>query len=186
MHDPRAFFGDAVDYATSPRGACHTKADYYMVDMGRGVLDAGVIPGDRFESSEDKGAMVARYQNLRDLFNSLPLCIFSTIISPGHIAGLLNAVTGWDFNPDSLMIAGERSFNVKRMINIKLGITKEDDKLPEIAITPLSEGTSQGKEPDMETLMRGHYKERGWDVATGKPTKGKLQQLGLSEMIKEL
>jgi len=186
MHDPRAFFGDAVDYATSPRGACHTKGDYYMVDMGRGVPDVEVAPGDRFESSEDKGAMVARYQNLRDLFNSLPLCIFSTIISPGHIAGLLNAVTGWDFNPDSLMMAGERSFNVKRVINIKLGITKEDDKLPKIAITPLSEGTSQGKEPDMETLMRGHYKERGWDVATGKPTKGKLQQLGLSEMIKEI
>lgn len=186
MHDPRAFFGDAVDYATSPRGACHTKGDYYMVDMGRGVLDAGVIPGDRFESSEDKGAMVARYQNLRDLFNSLPLCIFSTIISPGHIAGLLNAVTGWDFNPDSIMMAGERSFNVKRVINIKLGITKEDDKLPKIAITPLSEGTSQGKQPDMETLMQGHYKERGWDIKTGKPTKGKLQQLGLSEMIKDI
>lgn len=186
MHDPRAFFGDAVDYATSPRGACHTKGDYYMVDMGRGVSDAGIMPGDRFESSENKGAMVAKYQNLRDLFNSLPLCIFSTIISPEHIAGLLNAVTGWDFNANSMMMAGERSFNVKRMINIKLGITKEDDNLPKIATTALSEGTSQGKEPDMETLMRGHYKERGWDVATGKPTKGKLQQLGLSGMIKEI
>jgi len=130
--------------------------------------------------------MVAKYQNLRELFNSLPLCIFSSIISPGHIAGLLNAVTGWDFNANSMMMAGERSLNLKRMINIKLGITKEDDKLPKIAITPLSEGTSQGKEPDMETLMRGHYKERGWDVATGKPTKEKLEQLGLSEMIKDI
>jgi aldehyde:ferredoxin oxidoreductase len=186
MHDPRAFFGDAVDYTTSPRGACHTKADYYMVDMGRGVSDAGIMPGDRFESSENKGAMVAKYQNLRDLFNSLPLCIFSPIISPEHIAGLLNAVTGWDFNADSIMMTGERSFNLKRVINSKLGITKEDDKLPKIAITPLSEGTSQGKKPDMETLLRGHYKERGWDVATGKPTKEKLQQLGLSEAIKDI
>ena len=157
-----------------------------MVDMGRGVLDASVIPGDRFESSENKGAMVARYQNLRDLFNSLPLCTYSPIISPGHIAGLLNAVTRWDFNPDSIMMAGEQSFNLKRVINIKLGITKKDDKLPKIATAPLSEGTSQGKEPDMETLMRGHYKERGWDVATGKPTKKKLEQLGLSEAIKDI
>jgi len=186
MHDPRAFFGDAVDYATSPRGACHTRGDYYMVDMGRGVLDASVIPGDRFESSENKGAMVARYQNLRDLFNSLPLCTYSPIISPGHIAGLLNAVTGWDFNADSIMMTGERSFNLKRVINIKLGITRKDDKLPKIATAPLSEGTSQGKEPDMETLIRGHYKERRWNVATGKPTRKKLQQLGLSEVIKDI
>ncbi|MEA1872371.1 MAG: aldehyde ferredoxin oxidoreductase C-terminal domain-containing protein, partial [Chloroflexota bacterium] len=186
MHDPRAFFGDAVDYATSPRGACHMKADYYMVDMGRGVLDAGVIPGDRFESSENKGAMVAKYQNLRELFNSLPLCIFSPIISPVHIAGLLNAVTGWDFNADSIIRTGERSFNLKRVINIKLGVTKKDDQLPKITTAPLSEGTSQGKEPDMDTLLQGHYKERGWDVATGKPTKEKLQQLGLSEAIKDI
>jgi len=186
MHDPRAFFGDAVDYATSPRGACHARGDYYMVDMGRGVLDASVIPGDRFESSENKGAMVARYQNLRDLFNSLPLCTYSPIISPGHIAGLLNAVTGWDFNAASIIMTGERSFNLKRVINIKLGITRKDDKLPKIATAPLSEGTSQGKEPDMETLMRGHYKERRWNVATGKPTKKKLQQLGLSEVIKDI
>ena len=186
MHDPRAFFGDAVNYATSPCGASHTKGDYYMVDFGWGVFDAGVSPGDRFESSEDKGAMVARYQNLEELFNSLPLCIFSPMFSPGRIAGLLNAVTGWDFNANSTMMAGERSFNLKRVINIKLGITKEDDKLPKIATTALSEGTSQGKEPDMETLMRGHYKERGWDVKTGKPTKEKLQQLGLSEAIKDI
>ncbi len=186
MHDPRAFFGDAVDYATSPRGACHARGDYYMVDMGRGVLDASVIPGNRFESSENKGAMVARYQNLRDLFNSLPLCTYSPIISPGHIAGLLNAVTGWGFNAASIIMTGERSFNLKRVINIKLGITRKDDKLPKIATAPLSEGTSQGKEPDMETLMRGHYKERRWNVATGKPTKKKLQQLGLSEAIKDI
>ncbi len=186
MHDPRAFFGDAVNYATSPRGACHTKADYYMVDMGRSVSDAGIMPGDRFESSENKGAMVAKYQNVRDLFNSLPLCTLSPIVSPEHIAGLLNAVTEWDFNADSIMMTGERSFNLKRVINSKLGITKEDDKLPKIAITPLSEGTSQGKKPDIETLLRGYYKERGWDVATGKPTKEKLQQLGLSEAIKDI
>ena len=186
MHDPRAFFGTAVNYATATCGASHAKGDYYTVEQGWGIPEIEVAPGDGFESSEDKGAMVARYQNLRELFNSLPLCTWQPIASPGRIAGLLNAVTGWDFNANSMMMAGERSVNLKRVIDVKLGITKEDDKLPKIVTTALSEGRSQGKEPDMETLMRGHYKERGWDVATGKPTKEKLQQLGLSEMIKDI
>jgi len=186
MHDPRAFFGDAVDYATAPRGACHTKGDYYMVDMGRGVVEADIVPGERFESSESKGAMTARYQNLRDLYNSLPLCILSNVISPEALATLLNSVTGMDFDAASILKAGERSFNLKEMINVKLGADEKDNKLPRIATAPLSEGSSYGKEPDMETLLRGYYKERGWEEDTAKPTKETLEQLGLSEVVKEI
>jgi len=186
MHDPRAFFGDAVDYATAPRGACHTKGDYYMVDMGRGVVEADIVPGERFESSESKGAMTARYQNLRDLYNSLPLCILSNVISPEALATLLNSVTGMDFDAASILKAGERSFNLKEMINVKLGADEKDNKLPRIATAPLSEGSSYGKEPDMETLLRGYYKERGWEEDTATPTKETLEQLGLSEVVKEI
>lgn len=186
MHDPRAFFGMAVNYATSPRGACHTKAEYYMVDMGRGIVEADILPGDRFESSESKGATVARYQNLRDLFNSLPLCTFTNVISPDTLADFLNNITGKDFDADAILEMGERSFNLKSVINNNLGMTKADNKLPKIVTTPLSEGTSHGKEPDMEILMKGYYRERGWDAETGKPTKETLERLGLSEVVKEI
>ena len=186
MHDPRAFFGDAVDYATAPRGACHTKGDYYMVDMGRGVVEADIVPGERFESSEDKGAMTAKYQNLRDLYNSLPMCILSDVISPDTLATLLNNITGMDFDANSLLKAGERSFNLKEMINVRLGADEKDNRLPRIATAPLSEGSSYGKEPDMETLLRGYYKERGWEEDTATPTRETLEQLGLSEVVKEI
>lgn len=186
MHDPRAFFGDAVSYATGPRGACHLKGDYYLVEQGAGVIEAGVSSGDRFESSENKGAMAAKYQNFRELYNSLTLCEFPTLLgTPTNLANLLNAVTGWEFDGKAIMMAGERIFNIKRVINLKLGVTKEDDKLPKIAVEPLSEGSSSGKSPDMETLLRGYYRERGWDPETGKPMKEKLVELELSEITGE-
>ena len=37
MHDPRAFAGMALVYATSPRGACHNQGDMFLVDLGAPV-----------------------------------------------------------------------------------------------------------------------------------------------------
>lgn len=34
MHDPRAFAGQALSYATGPRGACHLRGYFYLVDLG--------------------------------------------------------------------------------------------------------------------------------------------------------
>ncbi len=34
MHEPRAFTGQALSYATGPRGACHQRGDFFMVDLG--------------------------------------------------------------------------------------------------------------------------------------------------------
>ena len=68
MHDPRAFSGMAVTYALSPRGACHMEGDMYGVDTGQGApVELGVIPGDRFDDSEEKGRISARNQAWRNL-----------------------------------------------------------------------------------------------------------------------
>lgn len=186
MHDPRAFTGMALSYATSPRGACHLKGDYYLIGMGRSIPDAGISSMDRFESSKEKGAMAARWQNLRELYDSLPLCKFSPIDSPTSLAKILNAVTGWETDAKNLMKIGERIFNLKRIINHKLGIGRGDDELPEIVTEALSEGCSAGKGPNMKTLLSGHYEERGWDPETGKPTEERLDELGLSEEGKDI
>ncbi|HIP96300.1 MAG TPA: aldehyde ferredoxin oxidoreductase, partial [Anaerolineae bacterium] len=54
MHDPRASFGMAVNYATGPRGACHNQGDMYLVDQGQQQEELGIVMGDRFESSAEK------------------------------------------------------------------------------------------------------------------------------------
>lgn len=185
MHDPRAFFGIALSYATSPRGACHLRGDYYNVDLGSApVPEFGVMPGDRFES-RGTAEPSAKYQNFREVFDSLLLCKFAPLTAT-QISDLLNHVTGWKYTPEDVNAAGERSFNVKRAINNRLGVTQKDDWLPKVAVEPLKEGNSVGKTPDMELMLKEYYSARKWDWNTGKPTREKLMELGLSGIAKDL
>ncbi len=184
MHDARAFSGMAVAYATGPRGACHLKGDYYNVDLGNPVPELGIVSGDRLQS-EGKAEMSAKFQNFKDIFDSLLLCKFAPL-SATQISEILSNITGWDYTPADINTAGERSVNIKRAINNKLGVSREDDKLPSICIKALTEGSTAGKSPDMDLLLKDFYNFRKWDWSTGKPTRDKLMELGLEDAAKDL
>ena len=184
MHDARAFSAMALSYATGPRGACHLKGDYYNIDLAGAVPELGIMPGDRFQS-EGKAEMAAKYQNFKDMFDSLLLCKFAPL-SATQIAEILSNITGWDYTPADINTAGERSINIKRAINNKLGMGREGDKLPSVCLAPLQEGTTAGKSPDMDLLLREYYDFRKWDWNTGKPTREKLMELGLEDAARDL
>ena len=182
MHDPRAYSGEAISYATGPRGACHLKGDYY--GAGAGIPELGIPRTDRFQSA-GIAEPAAKFQSFRDMFDSLLLCKFAPL-SPSVIAEILSAITGWNFTPADLATAGERSIDLKRAINNRLGVTPKDDKLPKINLQVLNEGGSAGKSPDMAVLLKEYYDFRKWDGNTGKPTKEKLLELGLDFAAKDL
>jgi aldehyde:ferredoxin oxidoreductase len=169
MHDPRAFLGMAVTYALSPRGACHVEGDMHVLDLGLGNLeDVGLAPGDRRENSAAKGRTAARLQAWRNLYNSLTLCQFENPPVTLLVAAL-NAETGWNLVADDLMSLGKRIVNIKRMLNFKLGLTRADDRLPDLLLKPLARGGAAGLVPEMSTLLGGAYAEFGWDAETGRP-----------------
>jgi aldehyde:ferredoxin oxidoreductase len=173
MHDPRAYIGMAVTYALSPRGACHMEGDMFDLDLGRsGTEEIGMEMGDRHESSVEKGRTAARLQAWRNLYNSLVLCQFE---NPGvrPLLGVINSATGWGLEPEGLMTLGKQIVNVKRMLNFKLGLTKANDRLPDLLLKPLATGGTKGHVPDMPVLLAGAYAEFGWDPQTGRP----LQEL---------
>ena len=184
LHDSRAFVGQAISYATGPRGACHMKGDYYGLEMGGMVPELGLMFGDRFQS-EGKGESAAKFMGYKDLFDSLCLCKMSPI-SLTQITDSLNAITGWSFSPMDTYACGERSLTIKRAINNKLGVTRKDDKLPRIVTKALSEGSSAGKSPDMDVMLKEYYDFMKWDWATGKPTKEKLVESGMPDVAKDL
>ena len=186
MHDPRAFVGMAATYALSPRGACHMEGDMYGVDMGQGpAIELGIPPGDRFEMTAEKGAIVARQQAWRNLYNALTLCQFQ---NPGveRLLAALNAATGWGLKLDDLTTLGKRIVTLKRVLNFRRGLTRADDRLPELLLQPLEEGGTEGTVPDMEVLLSGAYSEYGWDPETGMPTPRTLEGLGLGFAANEL
>jgi len=184
MHDARAFHGQAVTYATNPRGACHLKGEYFNIELGNKIKAYDLYPKNRL-SSTGKGAPAARLQSLADLFDALTLCKFAHL-DVLQLCGILNAITGWTMTPETLLEAGDRSVNLKRAISNRLGLTREHDHLPKIAVAALGEGTSAGKAPDMELMLKDYYAHREWDWQTGRPTRAKLQSLGLGQVESDL
>jgi aldehyde:ferredoxin oxidoreductase len=63
---------------------------------------------------------------------------------------------------EELMAIGESIFNLKRMYNVKLGVNRKDDTIPNRLLTPKKEGAAAGSSPDMERLLDEYYRIRGW------------------------
>ncbi|MBW2366324.1 MAG: aldehyde ferredoxin oxidoreductase family protein [Deltaproteobacteria bacterium] len=184
MHDGRAFHGEAISYATGPRGACHLKGDYYVIELGGMVPEYEIYPGDRL-SSVGKAVQAAKFQSLKDLFDALTMCKFAPV-TPSHICELLNAITGWDYDPAALLAAGDRSMAIKRAISNLQGVNRTHDALPAICAEPLKDGFTAGIKPDMDLMLKEYYAHRGWDEETGKPTKETLAALDLKHVADKM
>ena len=50
----------------------------------------------------------------------------------------------------------------------------------------MPDGGSEGFVPDIEGMLTAYYQHRGWDEATGKPTREKLTELGMEDVAKDL
>lgn len=178
MHDPRAYTGMALTYATSPRPGCHMQGDMYMLDSGDELPEWGMTAGARDEQSAEKARMTALRQDWRCVTNALIQC---HLVHPPLelVLTMLNAAAGWDMDAGELRRCGERIFNLKRLLNLRWGLTPAHDRLPKLLLQPLAEGGAAGVVPDMELLLPAYYEARGWDTSTGGPTPAKRAELGL-------
>ena len=183
-HDPRGVSGMALVYATSPRGACHNQSDYFFVDWGHTEAEIGIEFLPRHAGAE-KSANVARHQDWRTVYNAMVMCIFANV-APQMQVDLINAACGYRWTVQDMMKAGERGWNMKRAINNRLGLTAADDKLPKALLEPFRSGGSEGFTPDIEHMLITYYEARGWDPKTGYPSRQKLADLGLEEVVKDL
>jgi aldehyde:ferredoxin oxidoreductase len=138
-------------------------------------------PFGRHES-EGKGRIVAAMQDYTEVFNSLKLCTFimSSALAP-EIVEWVNAVTGWDMTVAELLRVGERSNNLKRLYNMRLGAPHDKDTLHERVLNEkLARGSSADYLPPLEPMLAEYYQARGWD-ANGMPSYDKLSDLGLAD-----
>jgi len=173
-YDPRGAQGHALEYATSNRGACHV----------RGYLISPEILGlpeklDPFVT-EGKAQWVKTFQDLTAVIDSEGLCLFTSFaLGAEDYANLLSAVTGFEYSTEEALKAGERIWNLEKLWNLKVGLTKADDTLPPRFLKdPMPDGAAKGQVVHLNVTLPEYYKVRGWSDA-GIPTEAKLKELNL-------
>jgi aldehyde:ferredoxin oxidoreductase len=180
-HDPRAYNSLAVGYATGNRGACHLQGMSYAFERAVTMPELGLTEvQDRFGTVK-KGELVAKTQDLMSLFDSIKLCKFLLYggVKLTHILEWFNAVTGWEMNRTEIMRVGERIYNLKRMYNVRCGITRKDDTVPTRMLREKrGDGGAAENLPPFSDTLDEYYSYRGWDQ-NGIPTKTKLLELRL-------
>jgi aldehyde:ferredoxin oxidoreductase len=185
MHDPRGLSGMALVYLTSPRGACHNKGDFYLVEAGHSFPEFD-IASDDYHQEAGKAPVVARHQNYRTLVDSCGCCQFVNV-PLSELPELFGAAWGEAVSLDELYTAGERIFNLKRALNLKLGMNpRQSEVFPRLWTQPLDEGGTGGFVPDWECMLREYYAYRHWDWDTGRPCPDKLAALGLQDIADHL
>ena len=183
-HDPRGASGMSLVYATSPRGACHNQGHYYLVELGQTIEAIGIDFFNR-QAGAEKIKNIIRHQNWTSVINTLVMCIFANV-PPSDTRKLILFATGYEYTFDDLLLLGERSWNLKRMINHRLSPSGLGDTLPECFKVPLADGGAAGYVPPFEQMLLAYYDERGWDSDTGIPAANKLRELGLDDLSREL
>ena len=143
---------------------------------------------------------VGRYtrymEDMMRVKNALGLCTIYTyqgLLFGSDMARLYNAATGEDLTAGDLVERGERISNLAKIVNLREGFTRTEDKVPEVWFRPMEspEGriemqdyyqTKTLTKEDVDQLLDDYYEERGWDE-NGVPTKERLETLGLEAYV---
>lgn len=174
-HSARGVRSLSLGYATATRGGSHhdTRPKYPVPDED---------PGFKGQAEYN-----IRSQNYTAVGDSLIMCRFTQERGMGSqfnevTVNALNFVTGWDVDIDELDTIGERIYNLERLINVRRGLSRDDDTLPWRTMNePIPAGPAKGRycsQQDLQKMLDEYYRLRGW-TENGIPDKEKLSQLGL-------
>ncbi|MEG2116256.1 MAG: aldehyde ferredoxin oxidoreductase family protein [Clostridia bacterium] len=99
------------------------------------------------------------------------LCVNLKGMIPYPVA--INRVTGMKLNIGEFIKIGERGTNLERMLNIRFGMTGDDDTLPKRLLTEKQPGTN--KVVELPKMKAQYYKYRRW--VDGAPTAKCIKRL---------
>ncbi|GIX48465.1 MAG: aldehyde ferredoxin oxidoreductase [Candidatus Tectimicrobiota bacterium] len=188
LHDWRAAWSVLFGQIIAGAGVCWQAPG---VDALAAEPDLGYLryaPGTvaTLEEALEKVTQVRRTQLKKLWEDCLGVCWFATWgvkdvlrLAPQALA----AAVGWeDFTPEEALAVGERVANLMRLVYVQRGFTKADefDVSPRLLEPPPS-GRAQGKSlaPFLPQMVDEYYRQMGWHVETGIPTRATLARLGL-------
>jgi len=159
-YDSRASISMGLAYATSDIGAHHTRAWTIAKEMEEG----------QNWTDDEKVDTVIYHQKVRPLFDMLGVCRLPWIelgLSERHYANFYKYVTGNETSLEELLGLSNDIYDLTRLINARLGMSRKDDILPyKVWANPPLTGPNAGKvidREDFQKLLSLYYQKRGWD-----------------------
>ncbi len=196
-----------MSFFTRPRphhGGSHTRTNSRnkTLEQIREQVDKWGLPEpviDRiFTETPHSGRFnVGRYtkhmEDMMRVHNGLGLCSiysYQGLIFGDDMGRLYRAATGDNVTAGDLIQRGERVSNLAKLVNVREGFTRQDDRIPELWFRPMDspEGRIEMRDyfntkvvsrEDAALMLDDYYDERDWEVSTGIPTADKVRQLGL-------
>lgn len=155
-YDPRVLKGMGLAYATSDRGACHLRATVFKAEL------AGMIPPDQIEG---KAEVFIDFEDRLTLLDSLILCRFyRDLYLWDELATIIEGTTGLKLDKKGLQGLATNIRNATRRFNLREGITKDDDTLPQRFFSePIGETKNVITREEFERLRSDYYRLRGWN-----------------------
>ena len=145
---------------------------------------------DPMPANELSPRKVAFFKDLncwRALLDCALMCAFVPW-SAQQFNEMVSATTGWNTTVYECLKVGERAVTMARVFNVREGLTRADDMLPDRFFSPPKLGAlaKAGQAMDREQLERAksyYYSLMGWDAGTGVPTAEKLESLDLGHLV---
>jgi aldehyde:ferredoxin oxidoreductase len=139
-------------------------------------------------------------EELYSVFSLLGVCSRKSIkayYTMDNLSQLYSCVTGFQIDGKYLKEAGERAWNLMKLLNVSEGFTRERDVFPKSWFKPLKDGKNYlvlqdyygRKELSLEALdplLNDYYDEHGWCLPHGIPTESKVKELGLEREAQSL
>jgi len=180
MHEARLQPEYFTTYKLDPTPARHTQYPSAIAP------DWGVPPASRDRNEASGRALhhkgISEFQHI---VNSMGTCMFITFTGPDQrIPEWINAVTGWDTTHQELLKTGERIANLRMAFQVREGDNPARRRIPGrlIGNPPLEAGPHAGVSLDAETLQREFLAACDWDQQTCRPSRAKLEELGLQDV----
>ncbi|MER3419964.1 MAG: aldehyde ferredoxin oxidoreductase [Chloroflexota bacterium] len=180
MHDPKLQPEYYTTYKLDPTPARHTQYE--------GNRRFGLPPAVRDRTkAEGRGAHHKAASEYMHVVNATGACQFIMMAAnTAHIPEWLNHLNGWDMTKEELLRIGERIANMRMAFEVREGGNPRRRHVPERLYggpgAVLSEGPHKDIRLDTETLEVEFLKECDWDLETCKPSRAKLESLGLRDV----
>jgi len=182
-HDHRARWLEMLDVATSSTST---------LDSANASVPPplfGIEPLTAPFSPDEVARVVAGTKGRRTLEDSLVICAFTCRGSSNQLlTDCLNAVTGWDWEPEDVSSFGHMISNLLRCFDIRHGRDiKKERPSPRYSSTP-TYGPAAGKSAALcwEQMIAKFYEGMGWDKKSGIPLPETLRRVGLERVIKDM